>query len=90
MTLRHIASLASILAAFVPLTCALAAAQQNPPTATVQTIATVPVEGVSLSGSLSVENGRATIGNNGAITAGDKTAHVSLTRGGNLNVCVFN
>ncbi|HZZ40918.1 MAG TPA: hypothetical protein VFE06_17405 [Acidobacteriaceae bacterium] len=90
MTLRRTASLAASLAALVPLTCALAAAQQDPPVAaaaTVQTIATVPVEGVSLSGSLSVENGRATIGNNGTITAGDKTAHVSLTRGGNLNVC---
>ena len=53
----------------------------------VESIATVPVEGVALSGSLSVENGRATIGNNGSITAGDSTAHVALTRGGSLNVC---
>jgi len=51
------------------------------------TIATVSLEGVSLSGSLSVEDGRAFIGNNGAITAGSKTARVSLTRGGSLNVC---
>jgi hypothetical protein len=36
---------------------------------------------------MSVEDGRAMIGNNGAITAGDRTAHLSLTRGGNLNVC---
>ncbi len=42
---------------------------------------------MALSGSLSVENGRATIGNNGTITAGDETAHVALTRGGSLNVC---
>jgi hypothetical protein len=87
MTLYCAASFAALL----PLACCVAAAQQDPspaaPTATVQTIATVPVEGVALSGSLSVENGRATIGNNGSITAGDKTAHVTLTRGGNLNVC---
>jgi hypothetical protein len=51
------------------------------------TIATVALEGVSLSGSMSVEDGRAMIGNNGAITAGDRTAHLSLTRGGSLNVC---
>ncbi|MGC2297617.1 MAG: hypothetical protein WA476_02365 [Acidobacteriaceae bacterium] len=51
------------------------------------TIATVALEGVSLSGSMSVEDGRAMIGNNGAITAGDRTARLSLTRGGNLNVC---
>jgi hypothetical protein len=75
------------LAALVPLAC-VAAAQQDPaPAAHVESIATVPVEGVALSGSLSVENGRATIGNNGTIAAGDKTAQVSLTRGGNLNVC---
>ena len=50
-------------------------------------IATVSAEGVSLSGPLSVENGLAFIGNNGSITAGDKTARVKLTRGGSLNVC---
>ncbi len=57
------------------------------PAAASVSIATVGTQGVSLSGSLSVENGRATIGNNGAITAGDGTAKVSLTRGGTLNVC---
>ncbi len=50
-------------------------------------IATVSLEGVSLSGSLSVEEGHAVIGNNGTISAADRTAHVSLTRGGFLNVC---
>lgn len=86
MNFHRIAS----FAALVPLACCLAAAQQDPSPATaarVESIATVPVEGVALSGSLSIENGRATIGNNGTITAGDKTAHVSLTRGGDLNVC---
>lgn len=90
------------LAALIPMACSVASAQQDLPSAalaahgavssgalpaTVRTIATVPVEGVALSGSLSVENGRATIGNNGTITAGDETAHVALTRGGNVNVC---
>src|SRR5271170_1106866 len=52
-----------------------------------QPIAYVPTEGVSLSGSLSVENGKASIGNNGTITAGDATAHVQLARGGELRLC---
>jgi hypothetical protein len=34
-----------------------------------------------------VSNGRATIGNDGAVTAGDKAADVALSRGGNLKVC---
>jgi hypothetical protein len=52
-----------------------------------QPIAYVPTEGVSLSGSLAVENGKASIGNDGSITAGDSTAHVSLARGGELRLC---
>src|SRR5271170_625113 len=55
-------------------------AQQRP-------IAYVPTEGVFLSGSLSVENGKASIGNNGTVTAGDSTAHVQLARGGELRLC---
>lgn len=86
----------SLCAAVLMVAAALPArAQQSPPdpppppaaSAHVESIATVPVQGVALSGSLSVENGRATIGNNGTITAGDQTAHVALTRGGSLNVC---
>lgn len=50
-------------------------------------IAYVPTTGVTVSGSLSVENGRANIGNNGTITAGDSTAAVKLARGGELRVC---
>lgn len=52
-----------------------------------QPIAYVPTEGVSLSGSLAVENGKASIGNDGTVTAGDSTAHVSLVRGGELRLC---
>lgn len=50
-------------------------------------IATVSVEGVSVSGSLNVANGRASIGSDGTIAAGDRTADVALTRGGTLKVC---
>jgi hypothetical protein len=50
-------------------------------------IAYVPTAGVSVAGSLSVENGTANIGNNGTITAGDSTAEVKLARGGELKVC---
>jgi len=52
-----------------------------------QPIAYVPTEGVSVSGSLAVANGRASIGNDGTITAGDTTAHVQLARGGELRLC---
>lgn len=67
-----------------------ACAQQTTAPAQSQTpasLATVSLEGVTVSGSLSVADGRAVIGNNGTITAGDKTAQVQLTRGGSLNVC---
>ncbi|MGC2637116.1 MAG: hypothetical protein WA294_08040 [Acidobacteriaceae bacterium] len=50
-------------------------------------IATVSVQGVSVSGSLTVANGRASIGNDGTITAGDQSADVALTRGGDLKLC---
>jgi hypothetical protein len=52
-----------------------------------QPIAYVPVEGVSVSGSLAVANGKASIGNDGTIRAGDSTAHVQLARGGELRLC---
>lgn len=70
------------------------AAQENPiltPTRTDSAVGTpiayVPTTGVTVSGSLSVENGKAIIGNNGTITAGDSTADVKLARGGELKVC---
>ncbi len=62
-----------------------AAAAQQPQQA--QPIASVGTEGVTLSGSLEVSNGNAVIGNNGSITAGDKTANVTLARGGTLQLC---
>jgi hypothetical protein len=73
-------------AVFVCLTlcsCALRAQQPTQPTP----IAYVPTEGVTVSGSLEVANGKAVIGNNGAITAGDKTADITLARGGALRLC---
>ncbi|MGC2618037.1 MAG: nuclease [Acidobacteriaceae bacterium] len=62
-------------------------AAHSHPAAPPTSIATVATEGVSVSGSLSVSNGRATIGNDGAITAGDQSTDVALTRGGHLKVC---
>ena len=62
-------------------------AQPLTPPAPPASLATVSVEGVSLSGPLSIDNGLAFIGNNGAITAGDKTVRLNLTRGGSLNIC---
>jgi len=52
-----------------------------------QPIAYVPTEGVTVSGSLEVVNGKATIGNNGSVTAGEKTSDVTLARGGDLKLC---
>lgn len=52
-----------------------------------QPIAYVSTDGVSVSGSLEVVNGKATIGNDGSVTAGDKTANVTLARGGELRLC---
>ena len=60
-----------------------ASAQQAQPTP----IASVGIEGVTVSGSLEVANGKAAVGNNGSITAGDKTAEISLLRGGTLRLC---
>ncbi len=60
-------------------------AQQTPPSQT--PIAYVATEGVTLSGSLEVANGKAVVGNNGAITAGDRTANITLARGGTLRLC---
>ncbi len=65
---------------FIVAGAVVASAQEAP-------IAYVPTDGVTVSGSLSVENGKASIGNNGTITAGDSTAEVKLARGGELKVC---
>jgi hypothetical protein len=81
----------SLAAALLLAPCTLAQQQPGPPLTSAParpaSIATVSLEGVTVSGSLSVADGRAVIGNNGTITAGDKTAQVELTRGGNLDVC---
>jgi len=50
-------------------------------------IAYVPTEGVTVSGSLEVANGKAAIGNNGSVAAGDATAKITLARGGELRLC---
>jgi hypothetical protein len=45
------------------------------------------MQGVTLSGYTFVRDGRAIVGNNTSIGAGDSAAQVALTRGGSLNVC---
>ena len=69
-----------ILTSQLLLTSQPLAAQQTP-------IAYVATTGVTISGSMSVENGRASIGNDGTIAAGDATAMVKLARGGDMEVC---
>ncbi len=69
----------------LPLAPLAALAQQPAPAP--QAIAYVPTEGVSLSGQLSVANGRAAIGNNATVTAADRSALVTIARGGSLRVC---
>lgn len=77
---RLIAVGAGVFAAQLILTSQPLAAQQTP-------IAYVATTGVTISGSMSVENGRASIGNDGTIAAGDSTAMVKLARGGDMEVC---
>jgi hypothetical protein len=68
-----------------------AAAQQNPPAPVSSSasisLASVDRQGVTLSGYTFVKDGRAIVGNNTFITAGDSTAQVALSRGGSVNVC---
>ena len=78
-------SAALVISAAILATPANLLAQQ--PTLAQQAIAYVPTEGVSLSGPLSVANGRAAIGNNSTVTAADKSAQVTLARGGSLRIC---
>jgi len=77
-----------LLLALFPVPCALcAAAGAQQAQQTQQTIAYVPTAGVTVSGSLEVADGKAVIGNNGSITAGDKTAEITLARGGTVKLC---
>jgi len=62
------------------LVCASAVAQNVP-------LAIVPVEGVQLSGAMSVADGKAMIGSSGAIKAGEHPALVTLPHRGNLRLC---
>jgi hypothetical protein len=50
-------------------------------------LAIVPVEGVQLSGALLVADGKASIGSSGSITAGLRSATVSLPHKGELRLC---
>ena len=44
-------------------------------------------EGAEVSGTVAVSNGRATIGNSAAVSAGAQPAEIALQRGGQLKVC---
>lgn len=81
-----ILAIAACVAGSVACAQQTSAPAQNAPSARAS-IATVSLEGVTVSGSLSVADGRAVIGNNGTIAAGDNSAQVQLTRGGTLSVC---
>jgi hypothetical protein len=50
-------------------------------------IAIIPVEGVELTGAISVAEGKAMIGVSGTVTAGEHAATVTLPHRGNLRVC---
>lgn len=65
------------------------AAQQSAPASSPApvSLATVELQGVTLSGYSFVKDGRAIVGNNTSIEAGNSTAPVALMRGGSLNVC---
>ena len=70
----------------IALAAPLGATAQTAP-AVASPIASVATDGVTLAAPLSVANGRATIGNNGTVTAGYQTASVTLARGGILRLC---
>jgi hypothetical protein len=52
-----------------------------------QTIGTVGVQDATVAGALVVSNGRAVLVGNTTVTAGERTAEVSLSRGGKVLVC---
>lgn len=90
MILRSPSAVLALVAIPLAAAAVTASAQQSAPAAKaagVLSLASVPTAGVSIAGSLFVADGRAAIGNNGSITAGEKTARVQLTRGGNLDIC---
>jgi hypothetical protein len=50
-------------------------------------VAIVPMQGTALTGALDLGDGKAVIATSGSITAGDRTAIVTLPRRGSLHVC---
>jgi hypothetical protein len=50
-------------------------------------LGTMKTDGAEVSGLVAVSNGRATIGNNAAVTAGALPTEIALKRGGNVKVC---
>lgn len=66
-------------------TMATARAQQS--SIAQQSIGTLRTDDASIAGLVTVSNGRAMLGNSGAVTAGTQTAEVALARGGAVRVC---
>lgn len=50
-------------------------------------LAVVPLQGVQLSGAMQVADGKAAIGSSGSVTAGEKTAIVTLPGRGQIKLC---
>lgn len=73
---RHLSCAAASL-----LLVAAAAAQQGTP------IGRTSAKEVQVSGAVEVRNGQMLLGNGSAITAGEETVNISLTRGGSLRLC---
>jgi len=62
-------------------------AAQNAGIAVSAPLAIVPVDGVQLSGAMQVADGKAAIGSSGSVTAGEKTATVTLPGRGQIRLC---
>jgi hypothetical protein len=78
---RLTASLPGVAAALALLSLASTTSAQQKP------LAYAPTESATVSGSLEVTNGRVAIGSHATLTAGDETVPVTLTRGGQIDVC---
>jgi hypothetical protein len=65
--------------------CSAGLAQQ--PGVTAQPIGTVGMQNAMVSGALQVSNGQALLVGNTTVTARDRTAEVTLSRGGSVHVC---
>ena len=67
--------------------CGTAAVLVAPVVFAQNTIGTVRTDGAHVQGVVSVSSGKATLQNNGTVTAGPQTSDVELSRGGTVKVC---